>query len=201
VSAERPAHGGDRRSLAFQTRRKRLEDRLDLLIERFGPEDCWPWWGGRDSEGYGRLHVKGRRSVGAHRLVLERKLGRELGPEEVARHRCDHPWCCNPAHLEPGTKADNNRDKVERGRQPRGEQNNAKLTDAQVLEIRQRYAAGETAVALARAFGVSDRLVGGIARGEKWGHLGGPRAEFRKPRRASRLAAESSPNNQNEVSR
>lgn len=37
-------------------------------------------------------------------------------PGPVLRHRCDNPPCINPAHLEPGTQADNVRDMAERGR-------------------------------------------------------------------------------------
>lgn len=34
----------------------------------------------------------------------------------ICRHTCDNPPCFNPTHLRDGTKADNNRDKMERGR-------------------------------------------------------------------------------------
>ena len=52
----------------------------------------------------------------AHRYALERKLGRELEPGEVARHTCDNPICVNPDHLLPGTQRDNVDDMMRRGR-------------------------------------------------------------------------------------
>lgn len=49
----------------------------------------------------------------------------------------------------------------------------SKLKPSQVLEIKERYAAGETQGSLCRAFGVSIGQIGRIVRGESWGHLGG----------------------------
>lgn len=43
-----------------------------------------------------------------------------------------------------------------------------KLTEAQIIEIRRRYAAGETQVGLAESFGVSQPWIGRIVRGEVW---------------------------------
>ena len=76
------------------------------------------------------------------------------------RHKCDNPPCVNPDHLEVGSQADNVRDAVVRKRHraiPRSGQSNpnAKLTNAQVAEIRARLAAGETGRALAVEFGVT----------------------------------------------
>lgn len=45
---------------------------------------------------------------------------------------------------------------------------NAKLTDADVQEILSGLKAGESQAAIAKRFGVSRGLVGGIARGERW---------------------------------
>lgn len=49
----------------------------------------------------------------------------------------------------------------------------SKLKPSQVLEIKERYAAGETQGSLCRAFGVSIGQIGRVVRGESWGHLGG----------------------------
>jgi len=48
----------------------------------------------------------------------------------------------------------------------------SKVTPTQVVEIKERYARGETQGALCRAFGLSVGQIGRIVRGESWNHLG-----------------------------
>jgi uncharacterized protein (DUF433 family) len=61
---------------------------------------------------------------------------------------------------------------------PRGEDNEtAKLTEAEVLEIVRRYDAGETQMSIARDFPVSQSAVSKILRGENWGHVTGIESE------------------------
>lgn len=77
---------------------------------------CWEWQGRRTAFGHGHAYSPSRRrAVGAHRMAYELTFG-TIPPGLVIRHKCDNPPCCNPGHLEPGTRADNNRDTVSRGR-------------------------------------------------------------------------------------
>ena len=56
-----------------------------------------------------------------------------------------------------------------------GEHNGrSKLTQAQVITIRERHAAGETRKALALEYGLAVSSVGRIVTGQKWPHVGGP---------------------------
>lgn len=50
-----------------------------------------------------------------------------------------------------------------------------KVTEAQVIELRERRFAGETLSSLAREFGLSEGTVCTIAKGHKWASVGGPR--------------------------
>lgn len=80
---------------------------------------CWPWQGAKSGPGYGVLAGDDGRNVAAHRLSLEISLGRSLGPGMCACHDCpggDDRGCVNPAHLFEGTRGDNNRDMVAKGR-------------------------------------------------------------------------------------
>lgn len=154
-------------------------------IARGGADQCWPWLGTIEKDGYGVFKTCGRQWR-APRWVLQQKLGRDLAPGEVTRHACDNRACCNPDHLLVGTPADNTRDMRERGRhlhgdrhwtrqQPervRGERNPAsRLTASDVLVIRQSYAAGARQVALAAQFGVSQPLISAVVRRAVWDHL------------------------------
>jgi hypothetical protein len=72
-----------------------------------------------------------------------------------------------PDHLEIGIVADNNADRDQKGRTVAGRTTN--LTEMQVGEIRQRWAAGGvTQAGLASAFGVSRSADTQIVRGETW---------------------------------
>jgi HNH endonuclease len=48
----------------------------------------------------------------AHRVVLERKLGRPIKPGYWALHTCDHRSCVNEDHIYEGTRKDNVRDAI-----------------------------------------------------------------------------------------
>jgi hypothetical protein len=126
-------------------------------------------------DGYGILQV-GNRPVLAHRLALSRKLGRALRREELALHSCDRPECVNPAHLRPGTDADNVRDRDERQRRrpPKGVANGrAELNERDVREIRRILATPgrPTFVEIGRMFGVSKPTISHIAAGRTWTHV------------------------------
>lgn len=120
-----------------------------------------------DKDGYGSTvrHINGERKyIKMHRAKFFDAHG--YWPP-VVRHKCDNPRCINVDHLEPGTVADNNRDRNERGRNANvnGEHNPAHvLTTAQVLEIR---ASTLGATALSRMYGVNRRHIYRIKSGER----------------------------------
>lgn len=91
----------------------------------------------------------------------------------VLRHVvCRNPACCNPAHLKPGTKADNEHDKVADGTHNRGERHPlSKLAEAQVREIHRCAAAGEPRSAIARRFGVRLGTIDDIVTSRSWAWL------------------------------
>lgn len=154
-------------------------DRFWGYVDRSaGPDECWPWMAAVDRGGYGRFHTGTSRnsSMLAHRVAFGLTHG-DLPP--VVRHRCDNPPCCNPAHHQDGTRADNNRDISERGRHAaqlgtmnaaRGERHgSAKLAVDQVAEIRSSYdQGGITQRELAVRFKVSQRTINKIVRKLGW---------------------------------
>ena len=129
-----------------------------------GPDGCKLWTGAVIPGGYGQL-THNRRHYMAHRFAYELAHGPIPGGLCVL-HRCDRPACVNPHHLFLGTIADNNADKVAKGRSSSGEQNGmAKLTEADVRVIR---CAPGLHREIAERFGVSRGLVGMIRRRDIW---------------------------------
>lgn len=76
---------------------------------------CWDWIGSTNNMGYGQFYVTPGRSVLAHRFSWELQASALLLGECVL-HECDHPACVRPDHLFVGSKADNTKDMVSKGR-------------------------------------------------------------------------------------
>jgi hypothetical protein len=145
-----------------------------------GPDECWPWTGAKDQDGYGIFWDGTYRDSGAGHYVRVTRWTYEqfVGPVGTCHllHRCDNPPCVNVAHLFLGTNAENMADREAKGRggqrQTRGELHvNHKLTAEHVRAIRSRRADGETALALAGEYGVSDALIYKIVKRQIWTHL------------------------------
>jgi hypothetical protein len=103
--------------------------------------------------------------IGAHRASWLVHRG-HIPTGMCVLHKCDNPSCCNPAHLFLGTKADNTRDMIAKGRQKRGEDlPQSKLTRKTVAKIR---ASKETHAVLATRFGVSQPAISMIRSGKRW---------------------------------
>lgn len=141
---------------------------------RGDPDECWLWPRFRDHHGYGRAKYRGQ-NYGAHRLAAHFALGFDLESPHFVCHHCDNPPCFNPAHLFVGTPMDNVRDMIEKGRRaepPAGEDHHfAKMTEAQVVEIKRRIFALEPRPQIARDYGLSQSHIEGIAWGRVWGHV------------------------------
>lgn len=163
---------------------------------------CWLWQRGTTSKGYGTISVGGK-ALRAHRA----SYGAFNGPIPdglQVRHTCDVNSCVNPDHLILGTQADNMKDKAVRRRAPSGDDHPLRknpqlaargersgrtpLKDADVLEIRRRYAEEpETTLGdLGREYRVERTSIGSIVRRETWVHIGGAAApEDRTSKRAT----------------
>lgn len=139
---------------------------------------CYEWNGGRNRAGYGLYPIDNGQRF-AHRVAWANLHG-EIPPGMIICHHCDNPCCVNPDHLFLGTPADNTADMMKKGRdrhRPQvGEKHwKARLTPADVMEMRRLYGAGGVRqVDLASRFGVAQAYVSEIVRGEAWAHLPQP---------------------------
>ena len=78
----------------------------DLKV-KVSENDCWEVISHvPDNAGYGQFRKKR-----VHVLMYEKYFG-QIPKGLVVRHKCDNKICCNPLHLELGTTADNNHDKL-----------------------------------------------------------------------------------------
>ena len=113
--------------------------------------------------------------MGAHRMAWIIAYG-SIPQGLCVLHRCDNPPCVRPDHLFLGTKGDNNRDCVAKGRGGYtglpGERNGrAKLQPADILAIQARYATGESRFALAEEFSITPAYAWAVGNRKSWKHL------------------------------
>jgi len=139
----------------------------DFFMERTVPNNrgCWEWTACVDSTGYGVIRYLGAGRK-AHRVAYETMVA-AIPKGMCVCHRCDNPRCCNPAHLFLGTHADNMRDMTAKGRHV-PTYCRAKLTEAQVLDVRARIARGESDCSIARVYALSSTAVRSIRLGLRW---------------------------------
>lgn len=113
----------------------------------------------------------------AHRVAFALASGSPVPNDLCVLHRCDNPPCCNPKHLFLGDRNDNYIDMVAKGRRRsvnhRGSKHGmAKLTEAQVIELRADYAAKKaTQMQLAAKYRISQTSVSDIILRRKWNHV------------------------------
>lgn len=106
-----------------------------------------------------------------HRLILMAWV-RMPKPNEEGRHLNDIPNDNRLENLAWGSGTDNAADKRRNGGLPIGERvPSHKLTDSQVLEIREKYRRGLSSRDLSAEYGVAHTTILKIARGQKWKHI------------------------------
>ncbi|KWH45855.1 HNH endonuclease [Burkholderia cepacia] len=144
---------------------------------------CIEWTGvtvksnGSKAHRYGRYTIGGKKHL-AHRFAYERANG-PIPAGLMVLHRCDNPKCCNVNHLFLGTHLDNMADMRAKGRgnkkpPPIGSgpsASKAKLTEADVREIRRARAEGITTVELSRRFNVHHSVISRAARGVSYSNV------------------------------
>lgn len=156
------------------------DDRVASFMARVdirGRDECWNWKSHINSRGYGSFFFDGTMES-VHRISWEVHNG-PIPPGKgtlgtCVCHKCDNPICCNPNHLFLGSQADNVADRDKKGRNVvpdiKGEQSaNAKLTDAQILEIRSLRGISQRKIAT--IYGVSQSLISDIVNRKRWKHI------------------------------
>ena len=131
---------------------------------------CWEWVKFCDDRGYARINFGGK-NCKAHRLSFE-AFEREIPCGKCVLHKCDNPKCINPKHLFLGTQIENIQDMVAKGRQRKnGGHQSAKLTDAQIFEIRELFSRGAKNKDIVQQYGITKGHASNIKAGRVWRHL------------------------------
>jgi hypothetical protein len=139
-------------------------EKFERNFIKAGIDDCWPWSGSLYNDGYGAFFFEGK-ALRANIVALELD-GRPVPKGHYACHTCDNPPCVNPAHLYPGTPAQNMADAKARGRLRAGEQSHwARLQECDIAEIRR---ATGTHKAIAERYGVARATVTLIRLRKTW---------------------------------
>lgn len=160
--------------------RRPLKERFMRFVSPEPMSGCWLWLGpttGRPP-GYGAISIDGKTRK-AHRLAWEMANGPIPDGLHVC-HKCDNRLCVNPRHMFLGTNAENTADKVRKGRQLKGRQIQlCKLSDEQVVELRELRATGVLLRVLADRFGLTKETVSHLVSGKYRPNVGGPRTVLR----------------------
>jgi len=139
--------------------RRQIHIRFWAKVDKRGPNDCWPWTGTTDKDGYGEIHFHGKHDK-AHRVSWELLHG-PIPENMKICHHCDNPPCCNDAHHFLGTTADNNKDRAQKGRNidNRGIKHSmAKFSLEEIKQIR-KIGRAKTLRCWAKELGVSSSTV------------------------------------------
>lgn len=148
-----------------------VKDRIYKFIDKKGEDDCWEFIGCRNSDGYGRIGTTPSKNESAHRIIYKLEKG-DIPKGNVVMHTCDNPPCCNPKHLILGTQNDNIQDMVSKQRHVYNTKENcnfAKLTEKQVIEIKNKYTGKRgDKVKLAKEYSVVVTTITNILNNKTW---------------------------------
>lgn len=119
------------------------------------------------------LWIGGQRfKLYVHRAVASAFHGPPPTPDHEVAHKNGDVADNRPSNIRWATHAENEADKVRHGTLPRGSRHaNSKITEADIVAMRARRAAGETLAAIADDFGLCFQNVDLICRGKTWAHV------------------------------
>jgi HNH endonuclease len=142
---------------------------LDDVAITWNKDKCLIFPFALNNYGYGQFHKD--RKIAAHSYVCAFAHGPRPKGMWVA-HSCGNPACVNKRHLRWDTPAGNAADKLLHGTHNRGERcGTSRLTERDVLSIRNKIQMGRSQGELADEYGMSQSLISLIKNGKRWGWL------------------------------
>ncbi len=158
-------------------------DLFNQMLADLRDDPSLPWsafpcllWPRGTRNGYGEMKHLNQKFL-VHRAALESVKG-PIPERYEACHHCDVRRCFRPVHLFAGSRSDNAKDGVAKGRwsinfpsQIGQLNNNSKLSSVDVLKIRKLNRRGTPRTRIAELFDVSKVTVGHIVKCKTWSHL------------------------------
>lgn len=137
------------------------------------PNDCWPWTGCINSNGYGAVRFCGE-VYQSHRLAWFLTHGSLPELPLMVLHKCDKPLCCNfRSHLFTGSGLENSLDMSAKVRAPL---TNATLTAETAKQAIDLIRAGKFKnYEIAQMFGISKQNISNLIAGRCWPQVTGIR--------------------------
>lgn len=140
-----------------------IEERFFKYVKK--TPTCWQWVGLKAPNGYGRLGLSKSEGMRyAHRISWMLHHGK-IEDGKLVCHKCDNRECVNPSHLFIGTHADNNRDRINKGR--KGIMPQSKLNQVKVSIIKMLHPMF-TMDELAKRFGVVRNAIWQVTSRKTW---------------------------------
>ena len=170
-------------------RQNKYRNKADRFWKRFWEraveqDGCLIWTGSQHKSGYPVCRWEGVTGKSLRRVVYQLSRG-DLPDDMFIEMTCNNPRCVKQSHMRPIT-ATAARMKMETN-VPRGEHHishtnpgwvlrgerrgTAKVTEADVVVIRNQHTDGTTQTELARRFGISRSAIGLIVRRINWKHV------------------------------
>lgn len=154
------------------------EDLIDRLKEKtIYQDECWIYTGAPSIDMvYDAPRIYDKEDGKQHPLamVVYKRLVGPIKRHMCILHTCDNARCWNIKHLYQGTKQQNTRDMLDRGRHvsPLGEANGmSKITLEQAVEVKTMLKAGGSTTIIGRRLGINPRTVNAIKHGLSWKHV------------------------------
>jgi hypothetical protein len=156
---------------------KKVESDLERFSKKYSIDEltgCWNWIGAITKIGYGQFSIKTNKknTLLAHRVSYTLHIG--IIPKGMCiLHNCDNRKCVNPEHLRLGTNKDNTTDMFLKGREHdrKGINNNSKLDEKAIKEIRNFPRARGYQNRLKNIYNISQANISRIIRNEIWTHI------------------------------
>ncbi len=148
-----------------------LEKRFWDKVSKKSTEECWLWTAGKSANGYGKFWISpDLGEISAHRKSYELAFG-PIPRGKFICHKCDVRHCVNPDHLFAGSPLENQQDMIAKGRGKKAKGKDlpqSKLTEENILTIKNRLFMGENCRAIAKDFGVHRITIHDIKTGKHW---------------------------------